>query len=268
MNLFSTIFKYRDKKSPDKLGLYPERFHLSSFPERRYLWTSRILVIFAVLSFCTTIMLTMVVYLLLPQKDAIPTFYRSDPSSFTLEKVQSQKVQIPYRDMLTEKYIEEYIKMRHGIPRSTADLYYRWDTSSLFYWYSGLRNYYEFINKIDNEQLRSFIRQRMKRSVEVQKITKLTNELWMAEFTTTTTTKKIPEPNTIRWKAYMRIKYLEFDKYEDIEKTEEEKKNYTSNPFGFKVMQYSLSYAGKPEKADTAMEVAKKIFKATEDVIK
>ena len=268
MNLFSSIFKDRDKKSTDKLCLYPERFHLSSFPERRYLWTSRILVIFAVLSFCTTIMLTVTIYLLLPQKNAIPVFYRSNLQSSALEKVQPQSALVPYRDMLTEKYIEEYIKMRHGIPRSTADLYYRWDTSSLFYWYSGLRNYYDFINKINNDQLRSFIRQRMKRLVEVQKIIKLTKELWMAEFTTTTTTKKIPDPNTIHWRAYLRIKYLEFDKYENVEKTEEEKKNYTSNPFGFKVMQYSLSYAGKPEKANTAMEIAKKIFEATEDVVK
>lgn len=268
MSLFSTIFRYRDKKSPDRLGLYPEKFHLPSFPERRYLWTSRILVIFAVLSFCITIMLTMVVYLLLPQKDAIPIFYRSNLQSFSLEKVQPQRIKVSYQDMLTEKYIEDYIEMRHAIPKSSADLYYKWDTSSLFYWYSGLNNYYKFIHKINKEQLRSFMRQQMKRFVDIKKITKISNDFWIAEFTTTTTTKNIPEPNTIRWKAYMRIRYLEFDKYEDLEKTEEEKKNYISNPFGFKVMQYSLSYVGKPEKADTAMEVAKKIFETTEDVVK
>ena len=31
MSLFSLLFRYKDKKSPDKLGLYPESFHIPSF---------------------------------------------------------------------------------------------------------------------------------------------------------------------------------------------------------------------------------------------
>ena len=267
MSLFS-IFRYREKKSPDKLGLYPERFHIKSFPERRYLWTSRILVIISVLSCCITIMLTAIVYVLLPQKNTFPSLFRVNPYSYELEKIQSNRTTVPFRDMLTEKYITEYIKLRHSIPKSTADLFYRWDTNSLFYWYSGLRNYYSYVNNLDNDQLKSFIRMKMKRQVDVKQIKKLSNNLWMAEFETATTTKDLTEPDVIIWRAYMRITYLEFDKYEDIEKDEEEKLNYTSNPFGFKVMSYSLSYKGKPQKADTAIQTAKKIFENLEDVVK
>ncbi len=268
MSLFSLLFRYKDKKSPDKLGLYPEKFHLTSFPERRYLWTSRILVIFAVLSFCMTIMLTMTLYLLLPQKVSKPAFYTVNPYTYNMEKVQPEYVNAGLRDMLSEKYISEYIKMRHAIPISTADLAYRWDETSLFYWYSGSRNYHSFIDKMDLDQIKSFIKQKMRRKVEIDFVQKLSDSLYFAQFRTITTTKYITEPDVIIWRVYLRIMYMEFDKYGDTETTEEEKLSYTSNPFGFKVMQYSLGYAGKPQKSDSAMETAKKVFEVLEDVVK
>ncbi len=268
MGLFSLLFRYRDKKSPDKLGLYPEKFHILAFPERRYLWTSRILVIFAVLSFCLTIILTMTIYLLLPLQIAKPAFYTINQRLYHMEQVQPDRVNTGFRDMLSEKYITEYIKMRHAIPTSTADLFYRWDEQSLFYWYSGLRNYYSFIDTVDNDQIKSFIRQKMRRKVEIEHIEKLSRDLYFVQFRTETTTKYITEPDIIIWRVYLRIMYMEFDKYGDTETTEEEKLNYTSNPFGFKVMQYSLGYAGKPQKADSAIEVAKKVFENMEDVVK
>ena len=268
MSLFGALFKYRDKKSPDKLGLYPEKFHLEAFPERRYLWTSRAFVIFAVLSFCMTIILTSVIFLLLPQRGARPSFYTINSHSSQIEPVQASQIQTYFRDLLTEKYIEEYIKLRHAVPRSSADLYYRWDTSSRFYWFSGLRNYGDFINKLDQYQIRNFIKMKMKRKIEIEHTQKIRPGLWMTQFRTITTAKGHPEPDIIIWRAYLNIVYLEFDKYEDTEKDEEEKLNYTTNPFGFKVMKYSLAYAGKPEKSFTAQQSAKKAFEKLEDIVK
>ena len=268
MNFFSLIFRYRDKKSPDKLGLYPERFHLDAFPERRYLWASRILAIFAVFSFCITIILTLVVYLLLPQLTAKPSFFKINPINYNMELVEAQFKEVSLRDALSEKYITDYIKLRHEIPQSTADLFYHWNDQSLFYWYSGAANYNNFISNLDNEQLKSFIRQGVKRFVEVKQVIKLTPELWVADFITKTSSRLLPDEDVIKWRAYLRIVYLEFDKYENLEKTEEEKLNYTSNPFGFKVVKYSLAYAGKPQKAESAMQTAKKVFENLEDVVK
>lgn len=266
--ILSALFHYRDKKSPDKLGRYPGDFHIKPFPERRYLWTSRILAIFAVLSFCLTIMLVMILYLLIPQQTAKPIFYVSDNDLYHLEGAQPLQTSASYRDLLSEKYITDYIKMRHAIPISSADLFYRWDTNSLFYWYSGLRNYYQFVNNLDNDQLKLFIRLKMRRQVEIDWIKKLTGNLWAAQFRTMTSTKDMPEPDTIIWRAYLRISYLEFDRYEDIEKDDRDKLNYTSNPFGFKVINYSVAYAGKPEKTDDYLTAAKKVFENLEDVIR
>ena len=83
MSLFSLLFRYKDKKSPDKLGRYPENFHIPAFPERRYLWTSRILVVCAVMSICINIILTSFIYLLIPQRTAQPAFLTIDENSYT-----------------------------------------------------------------------------------------------------------------------------------------------------------------------------------------
>ena len=76
-DIFHTIFKYKEKESPDVLGLYPERVHVTAMPERRYLWTSRILVIIASMSICINIMLASTIYLLLPQRTERDIFYKS-----------------------------------------------------------------------------------------------------------------------------------------------------------------------------------------------
>ena len=72
LDLLRTVFKYKEKRSPDKLGRYPEALHTSAMPERRYLWSSRLLVIFAALSICFNIMLASSIYVMLPQKNASP----------------------------------------------------------------------------------------------------------------------------------------------------------------------------------------------------
>lgn len=268
MGLFNLLFRYKDKKSPDKLGFYPEKLHVSAFPERRYLWSSRILVICAVMSICVNIALTSIILVLPAQRSAGPSLFTINEESHNLEAIQPIHKNVSYIDLLSEGYIYEYINMRHSIPKSSADLYYRWDMTSKFYWYSSHQTYFDFVNKIDNKQILSFIKQRMKRTIEIDYVKKLTNNFWVAQFKTHTSTKKMTTPDVIIWKAYLRIKYQAFQNYEDIEKDETDKMDYTQNPFGFKVVDYSASYAGKPEKAFSALEVAKKVHESIEDVVK
>ena len=71
-DIFNTVFKYKEKSSPDKLGVYPERVHIKAMPERRYLWSSRVLVIISVFSICLNMMLSSTIYLLLPQRSSAP----------------------------------------------------------------------------------------------------------------------------------------------------------------------------------------------------
>ena len=268
MSLFSLVFRYKDKKSPDKLGFYPEKFHVSAFPERRYLWASRILVICAVFSICVNIALTFVIYMLPDQITSYPELFVASEKNYTLDRTEPLNVTVSYKDLLSEKYISDYIKMRHEIPKSTADLFYRWDDKSKFYWYSGGTTYHEFMDKINKAQIKSFIKQKVKRTVEVDHVKNVSGDFWIAQFRTYTSARNMEKPDVIIWKAYLRIMYSAFQDYENIEKNEIDKINYVQNPFGFKVMSYEVSYAGKPEKAYSALQTAKKVHENLEDVVK
>ena len=108
-DIFQTIFKYKEKASPDKLGFFPEKVHVEAMPERRYLWTSRILVIISCMSICFSMILACTIYLLLPQRGAYPRLLQTNPHFSQLELTERQERSIPVQDLLAEKYIEEYI---------------------------------------------------------------------------------------------------------------------------------------------------------------
>ena len=60
-----------------------------------------------------------------------------------------------------------------------------------------------------------------------------------------------PEESTVIWRAYVRVDYIDVDM--------EKRDQWEKNPFGFKVMNYSLSYVGTPEKSEHYLETAKKV---------
>ncbi len=259
MNVFfSKLFRYRERKSPDVLGLYPERVHIEAMPERRYLWTSRIMVIVGVFSICITIMLALTVYVLLPQKKSMPTFYQINKTFGNLEKSQPAEVRGNPQSLLTEELISRYVKLRHEIPYSHADLIYRWDRSSEFFQLSTVGAYQQFIYKMDFDRITGFIEQQMIRKIDTDWIRQLTDELWQVQFRTTTTTKDFPEPQTIIWRAYLRVIYV------DIKNNPEEEEgvrsfDYTHNPYGFRVKSYVLGYAGTPQASEHYLDVAKQV---------
>mgnify|MGYP006975355906 CR=1 FL=1 len=123
MGFLGILFRFREKKSPDKLGLYPEAVHIDAMPERRYLWTSRILVIVGAISMSVTIMLACTVYLLLPQRGARPRLLQTNKFFSQLENSDPAEKKMPVMDLVTEQLIEKYIKLRHEIPESQSQLY-------------------------------------------------------------------------------------------------------------------------------------------------
>ena len=76
VSILGTLFKYKEKESPDILGYFPERVHVDAFPERRYLWTSRFLVIATCLSICLNMALASVIFSLLPEQHVEPRLFR------------------------------------------------------------------------------------------------------------------------------------------------------------------------------------------------
>ncbi len=250
---FSLLFRFKDKKSPDVLGKFPLDVHINAYPERRYLWTSRIMVICGVFSLCITIMLAMTIYLLLPQKVSKPSLYEAQEYNSSLRLVQKAEISASPEDLLTENAIRRYIILRHEIPYSYADLAYRWDTTSEFYQLSSLGAYQQFIYKMDYEQMAKLMAMKIVRQVNVEWVRQLTNDLWAAQFTTMTTAKTSSKPVKAVWRAYLRVV---FEEYND----DTEKNVYSHNPHGFKVRRYSVGYAGNGETSESYMQSAKEIF--------
>ena len=250
-DFFSILFRYREKKSPDKLGLYPERVNIEAMPERRYLWTSRILVILAVFSICLTIMLAMTIYVLLPQKGSRPELFYENTFFNQLEKVQPTENFAQAMDLITEQNIEKYIKLRHEIPQSQAELMYRWNTGSEFFQLSSNGVYQDFIFQMTTDKINSFITTGLVRDVVIQWIRPINNQLWQAQFITSQKTDKNQKILSSIWRAYVRVEYADI--------TDENKNLFSLNPFGFKIKRYSLAYLGETKESANYLEIAKKL---------
>lgn len=249
--LLNTLFRYREKKSPDKLGRFPEQVDIEAMPERRYLWTSRLLVIFSAISICLTMMLASTIYVLLPQRGAMPKLYQTNSYFSKLEKVRPGETTAPALDLLTESYIEKYIRLRHEVPTSQFDLLNRWALDSEFYQLSSSRVYGSFANKATYDQVSKMVERQLVRRIEIDWIERLTGKLWQVQFRTLNRYGENPEESTVIWRAYVRVDYIDID----LERPEQ----WGKNPFGFKVMNYSLAYVGTPEKSEHYLETAKKV---------
>ncbi len=263
MNLLSVIFRYKEKKSPDKLGVYPKEVCTEAFPERRYLWTSRFLVILASLSLSFTIMMAASLFLLIPSRRSQPRLLTENAYSTELETLNPQILNVKSKELLTEKLIEEYIRLRHEIYFSSSELFDRWETNTKFYHYSGRKNFGSFKSAMTNDKITSLIKQDLVRLIEIKSIKRIVQNLWKAEFVSTTSNQYLPENKKETWNAYMRVRYISDNKKAKTAEEEWKQNNYLLNPFGFIVDTYQLSYVGESGDKTTAMETANEIAQKT-----
>jgi type IV secretory pathway component VirB8 len=251
IGIFNTIFKYKEKASPDKLGLYPERVHVDAMPERRYLWTSRFLVIVACFSICFNIMLASSIYVMLPQRGAMPQMFYIDHYFSQIERAQPIEIDYPAGNLINEEHITNYIMMRYLITNDYDELLRRWGPGSYIYWYSSPYIYDDFQRYDARFNMLQFRKRNMMRDVEIDWIRPLSKGLWQTQFRTLDYTIGNPEPSVNIWRAIMRIQFVNF-----MNRTDEDA---LKNPFGFMVTNYSLSYLGQPTGSEHYLNTAKRI---------
>ena len=251
LDIFNTIFKYKEKESPDKLGLYPESVHVDAMPERRYLWTSRILVIVACLSISFNMMLASTIYLLLPQRSAFPRLLYINDYFSRLDQIEPQERRISATDLITEQHIYNYIMLRHSIPENFDELREKWAPYETLYWYSAGDVYAYFSENEAQYNMDQFRNLSLRRDVKIQWIKIMSTGLWQAQFLTYDYIRDNPEPTINIWRAVIRIGYGRpaFRNRNDLAK----------NPFGFVVTNYSLGYMGTPETSAHYLETAKEL---------
>ncbi len=256
--LFNTIFKYKEKKSPDILGYFPERVHVQSMPERRYLWTSRILVIMACLSISLNMILASTIYLLLPQRTVSPKLFYINKYFSQLEQVQPAEVDMPVSDLVTEQHINEYILLRYIITNDYDELRERWAPGSIIFWYSSKQVYSDFAENDVEYSIMQFREKSLIRNVDIEWTRPLARNVWQVQFQTLDYLPGFEKPVVNIWRATLRIGYtrIDFSNKEDA----------IINPFGFIVKTFSLAYHGTPETSDHYLQEAKRL--AEEAVIR
>ena len=251
LDLLNTVFKYKEKKSPDKLGLYPEAIHTNAMPERRYLWSSRLLVIFAALSICLNIILVSSIYVMLPQRSSSPLLLEHNKGFSELKLLEEQERPIAAIDLLTESFIEEFILLRHIITADYDELMYRWGRGSRLFWMSSRKVYQDFVSNDIQNNINQFKMRGLVRLAEVEWIKPMSRGFWTAQFITMDYYPGETVPIINIWRAYVRALMAPIP-YENQSLREQ-------NPFGFLVTNYSTSYVGTPDDPQSYMNTAKDI---------
>ena len=237
VSIVGTLFKYKEKESPDSLGYYPESVHVDAFPERRYMWTSRFLVILTCLSICINMVLASIIYLILPSYHVAPRLFVINHDTNQLELFERSEIPYYASDLIAEQYIRDYITLRYTITEDYAELKDRWSKNSILYWYSSDSVFNEFQEKDVKNADEQFKRLGLQRYVEVIWTKHISRSMWMVEFKTYDITRDDPKPKVDLWRATVRVGYdsnMKFRRPEDR----------ILNPYGFLVYSYTLSYLG------------------------
>ncbi len=247
-DILNTLFRYKDKKSPDELGEYPIKVHIEAFPERRYLWTSRLLVILSGLSICFNMILVLTIYLMVPSIKVQPQFFNINKYFSQIERVQPRVLRYPVPDLITEQYIRQYLYIRYTIGNDASTLVEQWRIGSPLFWYSAPNVYSDFQSGELQSNIASF-KKGMRRAVIIQWIKPLASGLWQTQFATYEVTNG-SEPSVVYWRATIRVAYtaLQFPNKEDK----------ILNPYGFIVVSYSLAYHGAEGDKESYIDAARR----------
>ncbi len=136
-NIFSSVLKYKEQRTNDALEAYPERLHVSALPERRFLKTSRVLVILALLSIALNFALGFVymkmassVHAIIKSPDGqITRLYQLDPYQKEIKPVDQARAYIPFWQLITESLIMEYMNLRFTVIPNMEEMRYRWSAN-------------------------------------------------------------------------------------------------------------------------------------------
>lgn len=237
VSIIGTLFKYKEKESPDVLGYFPERVHVDAFPERRYLWTSRFLVMVTCLSICANMIISCIIYLILPEQHVQPRLFVMNKDTSQLEIMERDERYYFASDLIAEQYIRDYMVLRYTVTEDYAELKERWRKNSILYWYSTDDVFEEFLQKDAATADQQFKSIGLQRYIEIDWTKRVSRSMWMVQFKTYDITRDNPKPKVDVWRATLRVGYdgdLRFKKPEDR----------LLNPYGFLIYSYTLSYQG------------------------
>ena len=234
-NLFYTLFKYKEKAQKDELGYYPEKVDVKAFPERRFLWTSRFLVVVSCLSLCFSMILGGILCLMIPLKKTKIMPLQIDYNRYQITRMEASESEAFAGDLVTESILDEYITKRYTIGDSLQEMQQRLGINEFVHLASS-DEVYKTIMNTEYPYFEMLQKQGIRREVEMTMIYPVSFDFWQTRFNII---EKIPgreEPVVSYWIATLRMQF-DFAKFDN-------KDLGLINPFGITIITYDLSYMG------------------------
>lgn len=234
-NLFYTLFKYKEKAQKDELGYYPEKVEVKAFPERRYLWTSRVLVVLSCLSLCISMVLGSILCIMIPLKRADIMPLQIDYKKYQINGMQYSHFQAFAGNLVTESIIAQYVTQRYTIGDDVGELGQRYSENEFLHLASDSQVWEDFM-ATERPYFESLQKMGVRRTVEIEQGYPVSFNFWQVRFKTIDVYPNMETPIISRWIASIRMTF-DFSKYDD-------KELGLKNPFGTSVKVYNLSYLG------------------------
>ncbi len=235
-DLLYTLFKYKEKDLKDELGYYPEKVSVSAFPERRYLWTSRFLVVFSCISMCVTMILGCVLCLMIPQKKSEVMPLQIDYKKHEVTRMQYAEYNAFASNLVTDSVMADYIINRYTIGEEFEELANRYSENEFFYLASSEEVWGEF-ERTEKPYFEMLQKTGVRRKVIIEQSYPVSFNFWQVRFQTVDTYPNSDEKLVSSWLASIRMTFS-FTKYDN-------KKQGLKNPYGTSVVVYNLSYLGR-----------------------
>ncbi|MBR5598511.1 MAG: type IV secretion system protein [Alphaproteobacteria bacterium] len=234
-NLFYTLFKYKEKAQKDELGNYPEKVDVPAFPERRYLWTSRFLVVISCLSVCFSMFLGSVLCIMIPQKEAKIMPLQIDYNAYQVTRMENSEFQAYAGNLVTESVVAQYITKRYTITDDMEEQRERFGANEFLFLASNDEVWEEF-ERTERPYFDYLQQKGVTREVEIDKVYPVSFNFWQARFYLIEKDSNRGETIKSKWLASIRMTF-DFSRYDN-------KDLGLKNPFGTSVEVYNLSYLG------------------------
>jgi len=181
----------KNGRAADQIGAFPANYETDALPLRRLAAYSRLISTVAAIEGCAIIALSLALATLLPLQKVVPMVVTASNKGDQIIHINPLTLDAPTSDYVTEVALRDYILRRYSVIGNASAQATQWGPGSPVQLMSAPDVYEKFVTKATPEY--ALLRQQnMLRTVRIDRISKLGESTWQAEFTTTDATEANP----------------------------------------------------------------------------
>lgn len=218
-----------DAPQEDQLGVYPQDVHVPPLEGRRYLWTSRAFAVALYMSLLANFVMALGLFTAWQYKEIVPMMVSFDDSKDKFIRINPISPSMPGVEILTEKLVGEYVKIREEIVLNEEEMRYRFNE------YIQSRTSPDEFKKFYRAKAgtyKEFLENEVVREVDIEDVDLSPNKrYYQIDFSTTDYDLTRTPIGKDQWRAFLTVRY--------IPKNVAYNERFV-NPLGFEVVQYSV----------------------------